>query len=104
VDVVVQYFEGCPHAQLAIDRLREALRSAGQSQDIGVRRIDSPEEAAVAGFHGSPTILLDGADPFEGESPAVGFACRVYQTDEGREGAPSLAQLVQLLERGSRAS
>ena len=80
------------------------MGSAGLSQDLGLRRIDSPEEAASAGFHGSPTILLDGVDPFEGESPAVGFACRVYQTDEGRQGAPSLAQLAQVLRGRTRAS
>ena len=95
MDVVVQYFDGCPHAELAMDRVQEALRSAGlNGQKIVLQRVDSPEEAAGAGFHGSPTILIDGVDPFEGELPAVGYACRVYETDAGRQGAPSLAQLV----------
>jgi len=105
MDVVVQYFEGCPHAELATDRVREALRSAGlNDQEVRLQRFGSPEDADDAGFHGSPTILVDGADLFEGDSPAVGYACRVYETDHGRQGAPSLAQLVRVFERGSHAS
>jgi hypothetical protein len=105
MDVVVQYFEGCPHAELATDRVREALRSVGlNDQEIMLQRIDSPEDAAGADFHGSPTILVDGVDPLAGETPSVGYACRVYETGAGREGAPSLAQLAGVLERRSRAS
>ncbi len=105
MDVVVQYFDGCPHAELAMERVRQALQSAGLAdQKVLLQRVDSPEEAAGAGFHGSPTILVDGVDPFEGESPAVGYACRVYETDAGRQGAPSLAQLVGVFGGGSHAA
>ena len=105
MDVVIQYFEGCPHAELAMERVRRALQSAGLAdQKVLLQRVDSPEEAAGAGFHGSPTILVDGVDPFEGESPAVGYACRVYETDAGRQGAPSLAQLVGVFRGRSHAA
>lgn len=96
--IVVQYFEGCPHAQLASDRVREALRVVGMPhEDIVLSRIEGPEQADAVAFRGSPTILLDGADPFGDEDAAVGYACRVYVTEGGPDGAPSVPQLVQVL-------
>src|SRR2546422_9663901 len=47
MDVVVQYFDGCPHAELAMERVRQALQSAGLAdQKVLLQRVDSPEEAA----------------------------------------------------------
>ena len=105
MELIVQYFEGCPHSGVAVDRLREAVRQAGLGDpEISMQRIDTPEQAAAVGFHGSPTILIDGEDPFAEASTPVGFACRVYTTPSGREGAPTAAQLAQaLLGRGHAA-
>ena len=50
-------------------------------------------EAERLGFRGSPTILLDGRDPFAATGDPVGLSCRVYRNEEGLEGAPSLARL-----------
>ncbi|KGJ72437.1 alkylmercury lyase, partial [Cryobacterium roopkundense] len=54
---------------------------------------DSVEAAAVP-FAGSPTILLDGADAFPTGVRIADLACRVYRTDSGFAGVPSVAQLV----------
>ena len=64
---------------------------------LGYRAVRSIEEAESVGFAGSPTIEIDGRDAFAGESPEVGFACRIYVTDAGREGAPSISQLQSAL-------
>jgi hypothetical protein len=61
--------------------------------------VATPEEAKAIGFPGSPTILIDGRDPFGGESAPVGFACRLYQTPTGLEGAPSVDELFAVLSR-----
>jgi hypothetical protein len=96
--VVVQGFEGCPHWSLAADRVRDALGRVGiGDQDVELERVDGPVEAAAVGFHGSPTILIDGTDPFSDETTPGGFACRVYQTESGPQGAPSVGQLVAAL-------
>ena len=96
--VVLQYFEGCPGWQTANDRLREALRSAGMGElEIQLQEVAGPEEAERVGFGGSPTILLDGVDLFADTSPSVGYACRLYRTKAGTEGAPSLSQLTERL-------
>jgi hypothetical protein len=89
--ITILYFDGCPNWELARERVVEAVQLAGASNDIELRRVDSPEEAERVGFAGSPTILIDGADPFP--TGTTGFACRLYSGDH----APSVAELVRVL-------
>ncbi len=92
--VTIQYFEGCPHWRLADERVRKVLRSRrGSGVELDYQLIDSPETAERVGFHGSPTILIDGHDPFVNGQEPVGMTCRVFRTEHGAEGAPSEAQL-----------
>jgi len=102
--ITIQYFEGCPHWKLADERVLTVLRGLGR-KDVFVEHqlIDSPELAARVGFHGSPTILIDGRDPFASRAEPVGMTCRVYRTDEGPQGAPTVAELQRLLSRDLRA-
>ncbi|MDP8953333.1 MAG: DUF2703 domain-containing protein, partial [Actinomycetota bacterium] len=87
-----------PNWRIADERLREALRGAGvNGSQITYEKIETPEQAEEAGFHGSPTILLNGGDPFATPEAPVGLSCRIYQTDAGPDGAPSLAQLAVVL-------
>ena len=98
--VTIQYFDGCPHWKLAEERLRKVL-AAGRRDEVQVeyQLIDSPEMAEQAGFHGSPSILVDGRDPFVTGDEPVGLTCRVYRTAGGREGSPSESQLRAVLNR-----
>lgn len=97
--VELRYFEGCPNWTVAHARLLEALRLSGRV-DVQVRRtrLDTPEQAEQFGFVGSPTVLIDGLDPFAAGDEVVGLACRIFRTPAGRaSGSPSLAQLVEVL-------
>lgn len=95
MNITVQYFDACSNWRLAVERLEEALRQAGtEGTEITYEKIETPEEAEETGFRGSPTILVNGRDPFADEDAPVGLSCRIYQTDAGPEGAPSLAQLA----------
>jgi hypothetical protein len=97
MNITLQYFDGCPNWRLADERLREALREAGADRaQITYEKIETPEEAEEASFRGSPSILVDGRDPFANEDAPVGLSCRVYQTEAGPDGAPSLTQLRSL--------
>jgi len=92
--ITLRYFEGCPHWQTAHDRLRVALRAEGMADAEPVlERVETAEEAERLGFIGSPTILMDGRDPFAGAEAAIGLTCRVYRTPEGLAGSPTLDQL-----------
>ena len=48
-------------------------------------------------MHGSPTLLVDGRDPWADAEAPVGLACRIYRTEAGAEGSPSVAQLAEVL-------
>ena len=86
----------CPHAALARERITSALERLGRSAHTSELVVASDEDATRLGFHGSPTILIDGHDPFPtGGNP--GLACRMYPTAHGMEGAPTVDQLVQVL-------
>ncbi|MFP5325931.1 MAG: thioredoxin family protein [Acidimicrobiia bacterium] len=94
--VTVLYFEGCPNWELARNRVTEAAASVGSTVDIKVARVETLEEAEAVGFSGSPTILIDGEDPFP--HPAeVALACRLYGDDH----APSVGDLVAALRKRS---
>ena len=93
------YFEDCPNWRTADARLAEALVCVGRSPlAITHQVIGTPEEAEAVGFGGSPTILVDGRDPFAGSGvPPVGLACRLYPGAAGPEAAPSVAELAEVL-------
>ena len=93
--VALLYFDGCPNWRTAEDRLRRALAHVGRADaEIEYRTVRTHEEAAETQFGGSPTILIDGVDPFADPDGAVGLCCRVYSTSEGLSGAPDVAQLT----------
>lgn len=98
--VTIQYFDGCPHWKLADARVRTVI--AGLSYEdvtLEYQLIDSPETADRVGFLGSPTILVDGRDPFATGTEQVGMSCRVFRTENGVEGAPTESQLRRLIAR-----
>ena len=57
-------------------------------------RISTPQQAEAVGFRGSPSVLVNGRDPFADADAPVGFTCRVYETDAGLAGAPTVEQLL----------
>ena len=105
MELTVLAVPGCPNAPVLERRLAAAL--AGRPPVTVTRHvIASAAEAAEWGMHGSPTLLVNGHDPFAvpGKGPAL--ACRLYQGDGGRlEGAPTVEALRRALERaGMRAA
>lgn len=94
--VTLRYFDGCPNWLTLADELADL---AGQF-DLAVshERVETPEEAERLGFRGSPTVLVDGHDPFATGDEPTGLACRVYPTPEGYRGAPTRSQLREALE------
>lgn len=96
--VTIQYFDGCPHWKLADERVRRVLKGAATDEvTLEYELIDSPEKAERIGFHGSPTILVDGRDPFITGQEPIGLTCRVFRTGAGTDGAPTEAELRKVL-------
>lgn len=80
---------GCPNAPVLRDRLAAVLNGrAGISVSDQVIRDES--EAVLWGMHGSPTLLIDGVDPFAEPGQPPTMSCRLYRAEDGRaSGAPS---------------
>lgn len=89
--VTLQYFDGCPNWKTTDAHLWRL--SPEHDIEIDHELIDSIERAEEAQFRGSPTVLIEGVDPFADDEAPVGLACRIYQTDDGPSGSPTLRQL-----------
>lgn len=92
MNITLQYFDDCPNWKL-VDANLEALKAEGLDLEVAYELIETPEAATAAGFRGSPTVLVDGIDPFADPDAPVGLSCRVYRTAEGLAGSPTLDQL-----------
>ena len=94
MDVRLLYFDDCPNWRLAETRLNEALVGLGdEAPTVTLELVTTPEEAERAGFRGSPTILVNGRDPFAGPGDPVALSCRMYRGPAGLEYAPTVEQL-----------
>jgi hypothetical protein len=101
IEVVV--VKECPNEQLAVGRLRQALEVTGLHRaEVVTRVVADQAEAERLSFTGSPTVLIDGRDPFAEAGRIPGMTCRLYRTPEGLDGAPGVGRLQQALATASR--
>ncbi len=86
------YFDDCPNWKVTDELLHEL---ADEIEDLTIhhRYVGTPEDAEKYQFRGSPSVLVDGVDPFADADDPVGLSCRVYQTPDGMAGSPTLEQL-----------
>lgn len=99
MEITIRHTPECPNVVRAEERVRAALAEIGMARTaVRTEAVATPEEAERLGFAGSPTILLDGIDPFAGPVTPAAYACRMYQTPDGPDGAPSVAQIRAALE------
>ena len=99
MQLTVLYFKDCSNWKIASQRLQYALTKVAMTDavEVSYQRVETPEEAERVGFRGSPTILVDGRDPWAAPDAPIGLSCRIYQTEHGREGSPSIGQLIEAL-------
>lgn len=99
MEITLQYFDGCPNWKVTQERL--VTLTAERPDVVLVRQVvDTVKEAERVGFHGSPSILVNGVDVFAAADVSVGLACRRYLTSDGADGAPSLEQLKAAIDAG----
>ena len=86
----VLHVPDCPNLSPMLERLAQVT-----DLPVATRVIDSDAEAARFGMAGSPTLLIDGVDPFTSPDRCEwGVSCRLYRDENGRiVSAPSVEQL-----------
>ena len=103
MELTVLAVPGCPNVPVLQQRLAEVLAD-WPGVMLRWRVIADVADAARWQMHGSPTLLVNGHDPFAqpGSSPAL--ACRMYRAEDGSlDGVPSVAALRQALEQAIAA-
>ncbi|WP_189311289.1 alkylmercury lyase [Streptomyces brasiliensis] len=86
----------CPNAPVVRERIDRAL--GGRGADVELIEVADHEAAVRLGMTGSPTVLIDGTDPFAVPGAAASLSCRLYRGPDRRaEGAPSVADLRRAL-------
>jgi hypothetical protein len=86
----VLHVPDCSNLQPMLERLGEVTELP-----VTTRVIESDADSAMFGMAGSPTLLIDGVNPFTvtGECDC-GVSCRLYRDQDGRiVAAPSVEQL-----------
>jgi hypothetical protein len=97
----VLHVPDCPNTAVLTDRLETLIIGRG---DVVVehRVIRDQPEAVARGMTGSPTLLVDGVDPFAAAGQSPSLSCRLYVDEAGAvSGAPSLVQLRSALAHGA---
>jgi len=90
--LIVLAVPGCPGVKLLDQRLAQVLEGRSDTT-VSHRVVIDPDEAARRGMHGSPTLLVDGIDPFAEAGQRGSVSCRLYRDARQSENAPSVRQL-----------
>ena len=99
--IEVLYVPGCPNHQAAIDRLRNALRSAAIDAPIQEIAVTDDAMARQLKFPGSPTIRVDGRDVESNQQDSYGLACRLYSNGTGVPSLEALRRAVAGAQQGN---
>ncbi|MER6982308.1 thioredoxin family protein, partial [Streptomyces carpinensis] len=84
--ITVLTVAGCPNGPVVAERLTQVLD--GRHAEVERIEVEDPEQATRLGMTGSPTVLIDGVDPFAVPGAAASLSCRLYRGPDGRvEGA-----------------
>lgn len=97
MEIDLLYSPECPNRSLARAHVDDALALTGLAALVREQEIRTSEEAARLGMRGSPTILIDGRDPFGAAAGSTALSCRLYHSEAGVTGAPTVEQLIEVL-------
>jgi hypothetical protein len=97
MEIDLLYVPDCPNRAAARELIELALARTQLAAVVREQEIHSGEEAERLGMRGSPTILIDGRDPFAGGAGPAAMSCRLYRRDAGVSGVPPVSQLIEAL-------
>ncbi|MFE4972908.1 alkylmercury lyase family protein [Kitasatospora sp. NPDC056651] len=86
----------CPNARPALELVAAVLD--GRDAEVELVEVADEADAVRLGMYGSPTILVDGLDPFAPPGAVPSLSCRLYRGPDGAvSGVPAEAALRRAL-------
>lgn len=98
MEVEILHVPDCPSVDLLRARLGQAFGNVDMTREVRLTEVATAEQADRLGLHGSPTLLIDGRDPFAGPETHTSLSCRFFEVSGAIERAPSVEQLVAALQ------
>lgn len=97
MEINLLYFEGCPSWKKALANLQIASMKVNLDMRIKLIDVKSAQEATNVKFLGSPSFQINGQDLWPEARQSYLMNCRVYKTNEGLKGWPTIEMLRQKL-------
>jgi hypothetical protein len=97
MEIEILHVPGCPNLGLARARLAAALEQTATAARVHEVVVADPAEAHRRGMHGSPTITIDGRDPFGPPATGASLSCRLYWSGGRADGAPGFGELIEAI-------
>ncbi|MBE0698510.1 MAG: thioredoxin family protein [Anaerolineaceae bacterium] len=92
-DIELLYFDGCPSWQTALENLHQVIEAEKLPYQVRLIEIANPQQAQEEHFLGSPSFRINGLDLWPETRTRYNMSCRVYQTDQGMLGSPTVEML-----------
>lgn len=100
VQIDVLAISDCPNLRPVLNRVHTALANVGiNDAAVCTFVVVDLAQAEAVGMHGTPTILIDGRDPFAVEDSVPSLSCRLYRSATGMSGGPTVDDLVEAMNR-----
>lgn len=94
----ILYTADCPHWEATAYLVDDVLTDLGFEGAFSYWQVDSLEQALEWNFPGSPTVLIDGRDPFASPDLEPTLECRSYfSPEQGMVEHPTYNMLYQVL-------
>ena len=99
---VLYFAEAGWHTEPQYSRSGSRLRWLATQTRQRRRDLADQRQAAEAGMHGSPTLLINGVNPFAAPGQVASLSCRLYRDPAGHtEGVPPVDVLRRALRQAS---
>ena len=98
--IEILYFAGCPNFEPTLSLAREILGELGLEAEVREILVETPAEAEMQRFVGSPSVRVNGKDiePEAEDRTDFALSCRVYAAG----GVPAKELLVEALQEALR--
>lgn len=87
------YFDYCPSWKQGLENLQSVLEEEKIEAEINLIQVESDEDAAKGKFLGSPSFRVNGKDLWPEDRKDYYLGCRVYKTEGGMYGVPTVEML-----------